>query len=91
MKEKILSLIKTLNEAAYLYYNTGNSFLSDKEYDAMLSNLAAMEESTGLIYSNSPTQMVGAQVLDNIEKINLGTPMLSLAKVHSQEEVDSFV
>lgn len=91
MKEKILSLIKTLNEAAYLYYNTGNSFLSDKEYDAMLSNLAAMEESTGLIYSNSPTQKVGAQVLDNIKKINLGTPMLSLAKVHSQEEVDSFV
>lgn len=90
MKEKILSLIRTLNEASSLYYNTGKSFLTDKEYDVMLEKLAALEESTGLVYSNSPTQNVGALVLDNINKINLGTPMLSLAKVHHQDEVDVF-
>ena len=86
------NLIERLNKASSLYYNTGNSPLSDKEFDSLLERLREMEESTGVIYANSPTQKVGAPVLSNIRKIKVGEfrPMLSLAKVHSQEEIDAF-
>lgn len=87
----MLELIDELNKAASLYYNTGTSFLTDKEYDDKLCRLQKYEKYTGVILSNSPTISVGAEVLDNIPKINLGDrPMLSLAKVHSQAEIDAF-
>lgn len=85
------NIINTLNEAAELYYNYGTSFLTDKEYDALLQQLKEEERRTGIIYSNSPTQKVGAPVLDEQRKINIiDRPMLSLEKIYSQEEIDDF-
>ena len=87
----MLDLIDELNRAASLYYNTGTSFLTDKEYDEKLRKLQEYEKYTGVVLSNSPTVSVGAEVLDSIPKISLGDrPMLSLAKVHSQAEIDAF-
>ena len=90
MNKQMSQLIDTLNKASSLYYNTGNSFLTDKQFDAMLKELKTLEEKTGIVYSNSPTNTVGAPVLDSITKVKLDIPMLSLAKVHSQEEIDEF-
>ena len=84
-------LINKLNEAAELYYNYGTSPLTDKEYDILLNQLKEEEKRTGIIYSNSPTQKVGAPVLDEQRKINIiDRPMLSLEKIYSQEEIDDF-
>lgn len=84
-------LINKLNEAAELYYNYGTSPLTDKEYDILLNQLKEEEERTGIIYSNSPTQKVGAPVLNEQRKINIiDRPMLSLEKIYSQEEIDDF-
>ena len=84
-------LINKLNEAAQLYYNYGTSPLIDKEYDILLNQLKEEEKRTGIIYSNSPTQKVGAPVLDEQRKINIiDRPMLSLEKIYSQEEIDDF-
>ena len=84
-------LINKLNEAAELYYNYGTSPLTDKEYDILLNQLKEEEKRTGIIYSNSPTQKVGAPVLDEQRKINIiDRPMLSLEKIYSQEEIDNF-
>ena len=87
----MLDLIDELNKAASLYYNTGTSFLTDAEYDAKLRRLQEHERYTGIVLSNSPSNSVGAEVLDSIPKINLGDrPMLSLEKVHSLEEIKKF-
>ena len=84
-------LIKKLNEAANLYYNYGTSLLTDKEYDILFQQLQEEEKRTGIIYSNSPTQKVGAPVLNEQLKITIvDKPMLSLEKVHSQEEINNF-
>ena len=84
-------LIKKLNEAAKLYYNYGTSPLTDKEYDALFQQLKEEERRTGIVYSNSPTQKVGAPVLDEQRKINIiDRPMLSLEKIYSQEAIDDF-
>ena len=85
------NIINTLNEAAQLYYNYGTSPLTDKEYDILLNQLKEEEKRTGIIYSNSPTQKVGAPVLDEQRKINIiDRPMLSLEKIYSQEEINDF-
>jgi DNA ligase (NAD+) len=85
------SLIKKLNDASYAYYNTENPIMTDIEYDTLLKKLQEMERETGIILSNSPTQRVGAPVLNELTKVTIqGKPMLSLDKVHSAEEVYSF-
>lgn len=88
--ELMYDLINELNKAASLYYNGGNSYMSDEEYDDKLRLLERWEKETGVIYSHSPTQRVGAEILDGISKIELGRPMLSLAKVHTIQEIKDF-
>ena len=84
------NLIHILNEASKAYYN-GESTMTDIEYDKLFDELKSLEERTGLIYSNSPTQKVGATILDYLTKKTIDIqPMLSLDKVHSAEEVVEF-
>lgn len=88
---KIKELINELNNASLKYYNGQESPLSDKEFDIKLEQLKLLEKETGIIYSNSPTQNVGAPVLNKISKIEIKEqPMLSLDKVHSAEEIANF-
>ena len=61
-------LIYMLNEASKAYYN-GESTMTDIEYDKLFDELKSLEERTGLIYSNSPTQKVGDVVLDKFVKV----------------------
>lgn len=88
--ELMYDLVNELNKAASLYYNGGNSYLTDEEYDDKLRLLERWEKETGVIYSHSPTQRVGAEVLEGISKVELGRPMLSLAKVHTIGEIKEF-
>ena len=74
-KQEAYALMEELNRASSLYYNTGNSPLTDREYDIKLEKLAKWEEETGVIFSGSPTQNIGAPVLDNIKKVELGRRM----------------
>lgn len=84
-------LIEELNNARNRYYNYGDSPLSDSEYDKKLFELEQMEKESGIIYANSPTQTVGFEVLNNIDKISIeDKPMLSLQKVYSPEEIKKF-
>lgn len=89
-KEQIINRVKLLNEASSAYYNTGQPIMSDSEFDSKLNELKQWEDETGIVLSNSPTQNVGAVMLDNIPKITHESPMLSLAKCHSAEEVEKF-
>lgn len=89
--ELMRDLINDLNRASSLYYNTGTSWLSDEDYDLYYSRLEHLEGITGIVFSDSPTHRVGAYVLDNIPKRDLGErPMLSLGKVHSIKEIEEF-
>lgn len=89
-KFDIVQRIRELNRASEAYYNTGISIMSDSEFDHKLDELRQWEEETGIVMSNSPTQNVGTVALDSIEKITHSSPMLSLDKVHSAEEVMKF-
>ena len=83
-------LIQTLISASEAYYNSGNTIMSDKEYDELFDKLKNMEQETGVVMSNSPTQNVGAKVLTELNEVTHKYPMLSLDKCHSTEEIIKF-
>lgn len=89
-KFDIAARVRELNKASYEYYNSGQPIMSDAEFDQKLEELRQWEEETGIILSNSPTQNVGATVLDSIKDVIHKTPMLSLEKCHSVEEIMKF-
>lgn len=82
--------VEELNKASEAYYNTGQPIMSDTEFDNKLGELRQWEDETGIVLSNSPTHNVGATVLDNIKEVTHKTPMLSLEKCHSVEEIIKF-
>lgn len=89
-KNIIAARVNELNKASEAYYNTGQPIMSDAEFDNKLEELRQWEEESGIVLANSPTHNVGAIVLDNIKKVTHESPMLSLAKCHSAEEVKQF-
>lgn len=87
---RIKELVKLLNRASDTYYNTGNTIMTDQEFDSMIEELRYLEQETKLVLSNSPTHNVGAEVKTQLNKIKHTRPMLSLDKCHTAQELVEF-
>ena len=85
--KRIKELILLLQEAGKAYYQESLEIMSNYEYDRLYDELAALEEETGIVLSNSPTQNVGYQVLSELPKEAHDSPMLSLDKTKSTEDL----
>lgn len=84
--------VKRANEASYYYYNTGTPIMENRDFDILIKEIDFYEKETDYCLSSSPTQKVGAPIIDRIKKINISNyPMLSLKKAHSMEEVNNFL
>ena len=79
MRNKIENIINKLNEASDAYYNGLPEIMTNYEWDALFDELKKLEDETGIILPNSPTQNVSE---DNTpgQKIKHQFPALSLAK-----------
>lgn len=88
--DRAKELVELLNRASDAYYNTGNTIMEDHEFDALMEELKELEQETGFVMSNSPTQKVGAEVKSELEKVKHERPMLSLDKCHSVQELIDF-
>ena len=85
--DRMKQLIVRLNEAAKAYYAEDREIMSNLEYDRLYDELASLEEKTGLILAQSPTQSVGYEAVDELPKERHESPMLSLGKTKSREEL----
>jgi len=88
---RMKSLVEQLNEARRLYYQKDTSIMSDHQYDALSDELAALEEKTGVIFTNSPTQQVGYEVISNLVKVRHEGRVLSLDKTKETAKLESFL
>ena len=65
--------------------------VTDSEYDRLLRQLEALEEQNPeLITSDSPTQRVGGEPLDEFEQVQHQVPMLSLDNSFDDDELKAF-
>ena len=57
--ERMRELINILNKASEAYYQKDSEIMSDFQYDKLYDELAELENKTGIVLSDSPTQKVG--------------------------------
>lgn len=88
--KRIQELVKQLNEYRDAYYNEARPVVSDAEYDRLFDELSELENETGVVYTNSPTQSVGYEVKSELEKVKHSHPMLSLDKTKSVDDLVKF-
>ena len=89
--ERIKELVELLNRASKAYYQQDTEIMSNLEYDALYDELVALEQETGLILSQSPTQHVGYEVISELPKERHPAPMLSLDKTKSVEDLAAWL
>ena len=89
-KARIEYLVAELNRHTELY-DKGVPEISDKAWDDMYFELAALEHERGYIIPNSPTQKVNYTVVNELQKVKHNHPMLSLDKTKDIEEIKSFI
>lgn len=85
--ERIKYLVDVLNEASKAYYAQDEEIMSNYEYDKLYDELRSLEQETGMVLTNSPTVNVGYEAVDELPKERHESPMLSLDKTKSREEL----
>lgn len=90
-KSRMLELVEILNKASESYYAKDEEIMSNFEYDALYDELVALEEKTGVVLSNSPTVKVGYEAVDFLPKETHESPMLSLGKTKSVDELSEWL
>ena len=92
IKQHYLELVKKIQEADYKYHTLDNPDISDREYDSLLRELFEIEEKyPDIKVIHSPSNRVGGKILSKFNKVTHSTPMLSLANVYNEEEINNFV
>lgn len=85
--DRIQYLVSTLKEASRAYYAENREAMSNFEYDKLYDELVELEEKTGIILAGSPTVTVGYEAVTELPKEAHESPMLSLDKTKSREEL----
>lgn len=86
-KKRIEALVEQLNKASSVYYNGQDEIMSNYEWDALFDELASLENETGYVLPESPTQRSGYEEEASGEKEEHEYPALSLAKTKNIEEL----
>ncbi|MGZ9586200.1 NAD-dependent DNA ligase LigA [Paenibacillus marinisediminis] len=87
---RMLELVKELNRYNHYYYTLDNPLLSDKEYDVLYDELVALEQTTGIILHDSPTQRVGGELLNGFEPHRHLARLWSLDKAQNVEDLQAW-
>ena len=86
----IRSLIDYLN-ARTKEYDEGCPTISDKDWDDSYFELKRIEDATGIIFPDSPTQSINYEVVNKLNKVQHSHQMLSLAKTKELNEIEEFL
>jgi DNA ligase (NAD+) len=90
-KMRYQELISIINKHNLLYHSYDSPEISDSEYDNLYKELKIIESNNPKIINiNSPTQRVGADLLDHFDKIKHDIPMLSLSNAADESEFKDY-
>ena len=83
-------LVDLLNKATAAY-DEGMPIMTDREWDKLYFELLDLEEKTGIILKNSPTQAIHYESVNALNKVTHNHKMLSLEKTKEIDVIKSFV
>ncbi|MFO8152329.1 NAD-dependent DNA ligase LigA [Thioalkalivibrio sp.] len=90
-KDEIDALREGIEFHDHKYYVENDPVISDSVYDRLFHRLQELEEAFPEYRSeNSPTRRVGAEPLDELNRVEHTAPLLSLHAALEQEEFDEF-
>ena len=87
IKKEIEELVVLVNKYNYHYHVLDNPIVSDKDYDKAYYKLLDLEQKTGYVLKDSPTQRVGDAVASGFEKHQHQVQLYSLDKAQSFPEL----
>ena len=89
---RVAELRRLIEHHGERYYALDDPEIGDDAYDALVEELRALErEHPELRSADSPTQRVGAEPVDRLEKVTHLEPMLSLANVRTEDELRAWI
>lgn len=90
-EKKIKALREKIREHEYKYFVLDDPSISDAEFDQLMQKLIKLEnEFPDLVKEDSPTQRVGGEVLDEFEKVEHSSTMLSLDNAFGTNDLKDF-
>jgi DNA ligase (NAD+) len=92
IRDRVRQLRKLINNYRYHYHVLDESTMSEAAADSLKHELSTLEsEYPELITPDSPTQKVAGAALDKFTKVAHSTPMISLADVFSEREINDWL
>src|SRR6056297_1676003 len=90
-EKRIKELREEIRKHEYHYFVLDNPKISDAEFDKLMRDLIDLEEDfSEFVTEDSPTQRVGGEVLDEFEKVEHSTELLSLDNSFNAQELREF-
>lgn len=83
--KKQQELTDRLDMASVLYYQGKTSEFTDTEFDLHLHELQRMENESGVVFPNSPTNRVGSDIQDGFKKGKHPIPMLTIENTYDDD------
>lgn len=88
--DQMRDLIATIKQADTAYFRDDHPIMSDRDYDVAVDLLKKLEQKTGIILSDSPTQKVPGEILESLTEVRHTRPMLSADKTKSVDDLVRF-
>ncbi len=88
--EQMRGLIATIKQADIAYFRDDRPIMSDRDYDVAVDLLKMLEQKTGIVLSDSPTQKVPGEILESLAEVRHTRPMLSADKTKSIDDLVRF-
>jgi len=87
-RERVEQLRREIERHEELYYQLGAPEISDREFDALMAELGALEqEHPELVTPDSPTRRVGGAPVEGFAEVRHEPPMQSLDNTYSLDEL----
>ncbi len=87
-RQRVAQLREELLRHNHAYYVENAPTISDARFDALLKELAELEdEYPELVSPDSPTQRVGGEAIDGFKSVRHTVPMLSIDNTYSADEL----
>ncbi len=91
-KKRIEKLREVIHHHRYLYHVKNEQEISEEALDSLKHELYELEqEYPELITSDSPTQRVSGEPLDEFQKVEHSEAMLSIEDVFNREEIEDWI